>query len=55
MGMLGQHHVHTAEDFERWRDAGKRPITESEIEWLEDVNPCDCGLQPGEVKEGREL
>ena len=43
-GHLGQHHVHNAEDFERWKAA----IPESQIVWL-DATPCNCGLKPGEV------
>lgn len=47
-GFLGQHHVHTPEDFECW----KAGIPESQIVWL-DAAPCDCGLKPGEVRSRR--
>ncbi len=43
LGFLGQHHVHSPEDFERW----KVGIPESRIVWLA-AAPCDCGLKPGE-------
>ena len=47
MGHLGQHHVHTSDDFDRWtKDASGK------IEWLEGCQPCDCGLAPGERKAG---
>ena len=43
-GMLGQHHVHTPEDFKRWC----RPNTEiTEMGGL-----CDCGMKPGEMCDG---
>ena len=48
MGYLGQHHVHSPEDFERW----KTGISKSHVVWL-DAAPCDCGLKPGEVRSGR--
>lgn len=47
MGMLGQHHVHTPDDFIAWR----KP--DDEVIELENVGPCDCGLKPGEMKSGR--
>ncbi len=47
-GFLGQHHVHTPEDFEYW----KVGIAEEQIVWLDSV-PCDCGLNPGEVRSRR--
>lgn len=50
-GMLGQHHVHTVEDFEKWRN-GEPPISDDSIEWLEGTTPCDCGLKAGEVRQG---
>jgi hypothetical protein len=42
-GYLGQHHVHSPASFESWRDG-------VEIEML-DPAPCDCGLNPGDVRE----
>jgi len=53
MGMMGQHHVHTPEDFEVWRGDGKKRIPDSRIEWLENCKPCGCGLRAGEVRDGR--
>jgi len=50
MGFLGQHHVHTPEDFERWRRAGYQPVPDRLIHWLE-AAPCRCGLAPGEVRQ----
>jgi hypothetical protein len=44
-GMIGQHHVHTQEDFATWEPAG-------EIKELEGCKECDCGLKPGEHKNG---
>ena len=38
MGMMGQHHVHTQADFDRWA----ADIDNSSIQWL-DCGPCDCG------------
>lgn len=32
MGMEGQHHIHTKEDFERWKEEGK--IQESNIKFM---------------------
>lgn len=52
MGMMGQHHVHTPEDFDRW----KADIDGGSIDWLsldKITAPCDCGLQAGEIKSGR--
>ena len=46
MGIMGQHHVHTAKEFEAWKKPGDA------IEWL-DCEPCDCGLKTGEVREGK--
>lgn len=43
MGMLGQHHVHSPEGFERWRKPGD---SIREIDGL-----CDCGLRPGQVRD----
>jgi hypothetical protein len=45
-GMLGQHHVHTKADFTRW----KRKIDKTAIKPLKGT--CDCGMSPGQVKEG---
>ena len=45
MGALGQHHVHTPEDFEVWRK-------DTEVKWLKGTAPCDCGLKAGEVRGG---
>lgn len=42
-GKLGQHHVHTAESFEKWR----KPSDEITIM---DDGPCHCGLSPGQVR-----
>lgn len=47
MGMMGQHHIHTQADFDRW----KADIDEGSIQWF-DCGPCDCGLSAGEVKSG---
>ena len=52
-GMLGRHHVHTSEDFESWRGTGEGRIADAGIKWMKDVNPCDCGLKAGEVRDGR--
>lgn len=41
-GFLGQHHVHTAEEFKQWSK-------DEEITWLKNTSPCDCGLKPGEA------
>lgn len=46
MGTMGQHHVHTRGDFDKWSKDN------DSIEWL-DCDPCDCGLQPGQEKAGR--
>lgn len=43
-GMLGQHHVHTPEDFERWR--------KDSDDVREMGGSCGCGLQPGQVRDG---
>lgn len=50
MGTMGQHHVHTAEDFERW----KADIELGSIQWLthEGLGPCECGLRAGETRGG---
>jgi hypothetical protein len=48
MGHLGQHHVHTLEDFEQW---GKG-VDLAHIVMLKDCAPCSCGLKAGEVKDG---
>ncbi len=47
---IGQHHVHTADDFKRWANG----IDPRNIDWatLKKSRPCDCGLKPGQVKAG---
>ncbi len=47
-GFLGQHYVHTPDDFER----RKLGVPESQIVWL-DAAPCDYALKPGEVRSRR--
>lgn len=42
MGHLGQHHVHTGEDFQDWT----RTVDPRQIVWLK-AKPCDCGLKAG--------
>jgi hypothetical protein len=37
----------------RWRGDGKKRIRGSHIKWLENCQPCDCGLRAGEVRDGR--
>jgi len=44
MGQMGQHHVHTPEDFEAWRKPADM-ITDLGGE-------CDCGMRPGEKCDG---
>lgn len=47
----GQHHVHTPEDFENWKEG----ISEKNIHWLKleaGAENCGCGLKPGEVRSG---
>ncbi|KKL79837.1 hypothetical protein LCGC14_2010810 [marine sediment metagenome] len=48
MGIMGQHHVHTPNDFAKWR----KDVDNNAIEWL-DCDPCDCGLKAGEVRAGK--
>ena len=49
MGMMGQHHVHTQDDFDVWSKG-----SEDSIEWLTgDCDPCACGLKAGGAKSGR--
>lgn len=44
-GMLGQHHVHNKQSFDRWRKGIKdNAITIEE-------GTCDCGLNVGQVRE----
>ena len=43
---MGQHHVHTAADFETWC----KQVDDDVIKWLKNTAPCDCGLKPGEAK-----
>ena len=40
-GFIGQHHVHTPEDFERW----KEHVAEENIVALTDCRPCDCDAE----------
>lgn len=42
-GMLGQHHVHSPEGFEKW--SGERD------ELVEQDGDCGCGLRVGQVRE----
>jgi hypothetical protein len=42
----GQHHVHTKESFEKWKNQGKTP-TEVTVEKGE----CLCKLKAGDVRE----
>ena len=49
MGMMGQHHVHTPADFDRW----KIDADDDSIKWLNGTDSCDCGLNAGESKSGR--
>jgi len=53
MGMFGQHHVHTKKDFNDW--VRKNKIAKEDIIYLNDCvdgHKCDCGLKPGESKDG---
>jgi hypothetical protein len=45
MGYLGQHHVHTPEEFEEW----KKGISEDCLH-EGPVDDCNCGLEPGEAR-----
>lgn len=48
MGSLGQHHAHTPEDFEVWKQgSGTFPVSDEDILWA--TVPCDCSLQPGDA------
>ena len=48
-GLPGQHHVHSAESFERWR---KHVSPEAlEIEDAKEGGECGCGLGVGQVRE----
>lgn len=53
MGMNGQHHVHTKDEYEKWKKNGK--IESRDITMANKRYKCNCGLKPGEVKdhEGR--
>lgn len=53
-GMIGQHHVHTEDDFRDWADGreGVKPISPDAIKPLQATADCDCGLKPGEQKAG---
>lgn len=42
---LGQHHVHTKESFEEWREK----VPAEQIEMMDD-GLCDCGLSAGQVR-----
>jgi len=46
-GMMGQHHVHTPEDFEYWR----KPKYEI-VDMRSQCTLCDCGMKPGEQCNG---
>jgi hypothetical protein len=50
MGHLGQHHVHTQKDWDRW----SKTVPAEDISWYPEgkYDPCDCGLKPGEKKSG---
>ena len=54
-GMLGQHHVHTPDDFERWLggapDKGIGPVS-SEDSYDTGKTTCGCGLGAGEKRSG---
>jgi len=56
MGLRGQHHVHTAEEFGRWADGapdrGIGPVDLCDIQELR-AAACDCGLAAGEMRTGR--
>jgi len=45
---MGQHHVHTRKDFAIW----KADIPKGQLHDHGRIEPCDCGLAPGEVREG---
>lgn len=47
LGYLGQHHVHTPEDFQKW----SRTVDPGRIVWLK-ASPCECGLHAGAVRMG---
>lgn len=53
---LGQHHVHTPEDFERWMegrpDLGIGPVDPTNLHDVQ-AGPCQCGLKAGEMRDGR--
>ena len=42
MGMLGQHHVHTKANFEKWRNGKSVQLSKG---------TCDCNMQAGDVRE----
>ena len=44
-GLRGQHHVHSAESFERW----SRHVNPGNLEI--DEGECGCGLEVGQVRE----
>jgi hypothetical protein len=46
MGLLGQHHVHTKEGYERWA----KKINPKYIHFLGE-GECRCDLKPGDVRE----
>lgn len=48
MGYLGQHHVHTKEQFEEWIIKEGNIVAEDIFE-LEGKS-CDCGLKAGEMR-----
>lgn len=43
MGALGQHHVHTPEEFETWRKPGDQIIEHNAI--------CSCDLAVGQARD----
>lgn len=49
MGLFGQHHVHTKEQFDEW--VRKNKIAEEDIIDLGSER-CVCGLKAGEVIDG---
>lgn len=48
---LGQHHVHTMEGYERWRRHIEETLRRDAYEFMESEGACDCGLEPGWVRE----
>lgn len=48
MGQFGQHHVHTPAQFRKW----SAKIDKSALSELKGML-CDCGMKPGEMRDGR--